>query len=43
MLKLLTYFALYKSVGIYLHKFQAHHQTVYIENFFKKVKQYKIQ
>lgn len=30
MLKLLTYSALTR-VGIYLHRFQAHHQSVYIE------------
>lgn len=30
MLKLLTYSALTR-VGIYLHRFQAHHQSAYIE------------
>lgn len=35
----------FTRVYVYLHKFQAHHQTVYIEIFFflKKVKQYKTQ
>lgn len=37
MLKLLTYSALTR-VGIYLHRFQAHHQSAYIEIKKKKGK-----
>lgn len=40
MLKLLTYSALTR-VGIYLHRFQAYHQSAYIE--IKKKKKGKIQ
>lgn len=36
MLKLLTYSALTR-VGIYLHRFQAHYQPVYIEIKLKKI------